>query len=331
MLGGRVRHASGDLAGSEPLLVAASEQATGANRSVAAVWLGSLRLHQGDAAGALSLVRPATLPGGSSTHHAATPHAWMHRAHALAMLGRPEAALAALDELDVEVRRRELESFSGRSDNFRAWILRNLGLASEAVECNERGVAAGRAAGMIEPQAQGLVDLADARLRGGDQGGCLATLAQVAPLQAEEHAFRWRHVLRAGLLTARAANASGEAQAAVTDAMAVDAHAVSIGVERYSVAARLIAATARLALGEAVDRDGVDRLIGALDRVAAPEAWWMTAELAAAFGEDRWWALAESRLAAWTAQSGARRDEATKAAARVLARLRRAPRLGLNA
>jgi tetratricopeptide (TPR) repeat protein len=148
MLGGRVRHAAGDLAGSEPLLVAAAESAVGANRAVAAVWLGSLRIHQGDAEAALGLVRPATLPGAASSHHAAVPHAWMHSAHALAMLGRPAAALAALDELDDEVSRRGLESFNGRSDNFRAWILRNLGFASEAAEANERGVAAGRSIGM---------------------------------------------------------------------------------------------------------------------------------------------------------------------------------------
>ena len=323
MLGGRVRHAAGDLAGAEPLLVAATESAEGANRAVAAVWLGALRIHQGDAEAALGLVRPATVPGAGSAHHAAVPHAWMHRAQALALLGRPAAALAALDELDKEVRRRGLESFRGRSDNFRAWILRNLGLASEAGEANERGVAAGRSIGMPEPQAQGLVDLADARLRGGDPDGCRAVLAGVQALQSVEHAFRWRHVLRARLLRTRADLASGQAEAALAGAVSVAQEAERIGVERYSVAAQLAGARARLALGEPVDREAVDRLLRVLDRVAAPEAWWMTAEMAAVFSEERWWAWADARLASWTLHAGDRVDEARRAAGAELGRLRR--------
>jgi tetratricopeptide (TPR) repeat protein len=326
MLGGRVRHAAGDLVGSEPLLVAAAESAVGSNRAVAAVWLGSLRLHQGDAEATLGLVRPATLPGAASSHHAAVPHAWMHSAHALAMLGRPAAALAALDELDGEVSRRGLESFHGRSDNFRAWILRNLGLASEAAEANERGVAAGRSIGMAEPQAQGLVDLADARLRGGDPDGCLSVLSDVKPFQSVDHAFRWRHVLRSRLLTARANYALGDFEGALADAESVATDGKRLGVERYSVAAQLEMARSRLALGEPVDRECVDGLLAGLERVAAPEAWWMTAEMAAAFSEDRWWEWAGERLDAWTARAGDRRDEARTAASAFLARQRRAPR-----
>jgi hypothetical protein len=247
----------------------------------------------------------------------------MHSAHALALLGRPAAALAALDELDQEVSRRGLESFSGRSDNFRAWILRNLGLASEAGEANERGVASGRSIGVPEPQAQGLVDLADARLRLGDLDGCQALLADAAALQSVEHAFRWRHVLRARLLGTRAHLAAGDAEAALASAASLAAEAEKMGVERYSVAARLAVARARVALGEPVDRETVERLLGVLDRVAAPEAWWMTGEMAAAFSEDRWWAWAEARLASWAWHAGVRADEARKAGSAELGRLRR--------
>lgn len=125
-LGGRVRHAAGDLEAAEERLTRAVAHA-GPDAVLAALWLGSLRAHQGRPVEALELVRPATLPGARATSPLPTAHAHSTRPHTLGQLGRPAAALAALDDLDAEVARQHTERFVGRAANWRGWVLRNIG------------------------------------------------------------------------------------------------------------------------------------------------------------------------------------------------------------
>jgi hypothetical protein len=62
----------------------------------------------------------------------------------------------------------------------------------------------------------------------------------------------------------------------------------------------------------------LERVLGELDRVAAPEAWWVTAELAVVGGVDRWQAAAERRAAALVSAASAVPDLDTDAVGRAL-------------
>jgi hypothetical protein len=257
---------------------------------VTSAFTGALRVYQGRAEEGLELLRPATLPG------APNPALFGFRAraqaaYALALLGRAEEALSAFDDLRTDVERRGVDRYVSMVGNFRGWILRHLGACSEADEANQRAleVAASRMEDeryRIEPMAHSLLDLAEGRLQVGELDAARSYLARVEPLQQVAHALRWRHELRARLLDGRLALESGAPEAAEAAAAAVAEDAGRLGVGRYVAAARLLEARARAAAGEALDRAEVGKVIDALPRLAGLEAWWLTAELAAAAGVD---------------------------------------------
>src|SRR5205085_12114073 len=133
-VGGRTRHAAGDLAQAELLLGEAFSLAEGADRVTAAAWLGVLRAHQSKAADALALLRPAARGQIGVEHTSATLHALLFTGHAHALAGRPAQALAALARYTTEVERRQVPRFAGRAVNFAGWVLRNLGAGEEALD-----------------------------------------------------------------------------------------------------------------------------------------------------------------------------------------------------
>jgi hypothetical protein len=214
----------------------------------------------------------------------------------------------------------------GMLGNFRSWVLRNLGAEAAADEANERALeAASRLSDeryRIEPQAHSLLDLAEGRLRAGDLDGVRLYLTRVEPLQQIEHSLRWRHQLRSRLLEGRLALATGGPEAAEAAAVAVAEDAGRIGVARYVAAARLLEARARAAAGDALDLVAVGAVLEALPRLAGLEAWWLTAEMAAAAGVDAWWALAEERAADLAKEAGPHAEALRRYAAAKLERMR---------
>ena len=114
-------------------------------------------------------------------------------------------------------------------------------------------------------------------------------------MEDEEHAFRWRHQLRRRLLQSRLDLVTSDFEAAASGADLLADDAAALGVPRHEVQARLLGAMARHRSGLRCDLDDVDHLLGGLDRVAGVEAWWLTAEVAACFGEARWRKLATQR------------------------------------
>ena len=141
---------------------------------------------------------------------------------------------------------------------------------------------------------------------------------QADGLLAEDHAFRWRHELRGRLLRARLDLARGDPEAARVAAEGLVADAAARGVPRYRVQAQLVAATAARQGGRTVDHHGVDRLLAELDQVAGLESWWITADVARAFGVDEWERLARRRVVALQAHAGRYGASLERAAARRL-------------
>jgi hypothetical protein len=101
-----------------------------------------------------------------------------------------------------------------------------------------------------------------------------------------------------------------------------------LGVERYVALAHLLEARARAAAGEPLDPTALGAVVEALPRLAGLEAWWLTAELAAAAGVDAWWGLAEQRAGDLAKEAGPHAETLRGYAAARLERMRTGGRRG---
>ena len=323
-LSGRIDHADGLLAQAGDRLRRAASVDHPA-RGVAAVWFGHWQLDQGDVEGAQAQLRVATAESGPAIHPFAPAHRALLSATSAGIQGQIGDALQWLDRVEQEVERRHLVHFSGRALNYRAWLLRSLLFADEADELNLAAADEAGRIGLVEPQVQSSLDLADSALRRGDLPAARAALDRAGALAAHGYAFAWRGRLRHQLLSARLTLADDRADEAVELATQLHDSALALGVVRYAVQSELLLHQAGAVAGTpgyAADPDvcdRVDQLLGLLPRVAAPESWWVAATMASAFDEPRWWTVAGERVealavgagprgAAFVAQAGARLD-----------------------
>ena len=101
-------------------------------------------------------------------------------------------------------------------------------------------------------------------------------------------AFGWRQALKRRDIEIRCLLVAGEFEvaAALADTLARDAEL--IGVPRYAVPARLLAARARARMGLAIDHDTIDSDITAMSTACAIEAWWRIADIARDTGVEAW-------------------------------------------
>jgi DNA-binding SARP family transcriptional activator len=316
-LGGWVSLAAGDLHGAEARLVGALDGSPRAGSGMAGAWMAWLRMNQGRPRETLRLVGQ---PAGRGLAAYRFPNAYggMVATMALAMLGRPDEALVALDALAADVADMHAERWTPRPLNLRGWIVRNLGALEEADDLNRAAIEAARARGLDEPWANGLLDLASGRLVAGDVDGAGALLQEASPFAEVEHAFRWRHQLRARLLQAALDRATGAFEAARAGATALATDAEELGAPRYVVQARLEAAMATHQQGGSIDIESVELLLAQLDEVAGLEAWRITAAAATAFDVAAWRAQAGRRVAALQRRSGPYGEALGRAASRVL-------------
>lgn len=294
-LGGWVSLVSGNLDGAADRLEGAAGAAPAASGRMVEAWLAWLRMNQGRPAETLQLVQQHDGEG-LAAYRFPNAYALMAATMALGMLGRAEEALATLDALDTDVARMGAQRWIARPLNLRGWILRNLGELTAADDLNQAAIEAARPRGLIEPLAHALLDLASGRLLTGDLDAVGKLLDEAAAFAEVEHAFRWRHQLRGRLVRARLDLALGDAEAALVGAESLAADAASLGAPRYQAQARLVAATAAHRVGGVVDLDEVGRLLLRLDEVAGLESWWITGEVAAAFGVGEWEELARRRV-----------------------------------
>ncbi len=129
-------------------------------------------------------------------------------------------------------------------------------------------------------------------------GKAACLLDRIDDLDTWNGVMGWHQRQRLGLLRARVLLASCDAtDEAAALAREVAEDAAARGTLRYRLLAEIIEVEA-LALGGAViDHARVDATLVELDALAVPEAWWLTAHVAAATGIDRWWDDAERRAA----------------------------------
>ena len=313
-LGGWVSLCAGDVPGAGSRLSRAVQEEPG-NR-LARAWLGWLRVNQGRPAEAVALVRPEGASG-LAAYRFPNAYGLMAATMALAMVGRPDEALDTVESLGHELERMGADRWAPRPLNLRAWIVRNLGEPAEADDLNLAALSDARRLQQPEPLANGLLDLVAGRLMAADLDGARSRLAEASALSDVEHAFRWRHQLRHRLLQARLDLAAGRPEAAFNGAGTLVADAVEMGAARCEVQARLVLATASAAAGGPPDRmEAIQDLLERLGQLAGIEAWWITAEVAEAFGVGAWDDLAQRRVAALLPKAGPYRDALVRAAAR---------------
>ena len=287
-VGGRIRHAAGDLAQAQRLLGEAFDLAEGTPRVTAAAWLGVLRAHQSRTGEALALLRPAARAREGVEHTSATLHALLFTGHAHALAGQPAAALEAFTRYTGEVQRRQVPRFAGRAVNFAGWVLRNLGAAAEGHDHHLEALEVGQRHGTAEVTIAALEDLAEECLDSGDLGGAAARLAQARALLHGDLVFGWRLELKHQLITGRLALLRGEPDRALAAAGELESRARALGVPRYTSVARLLRHRACHALGMPVELDAVAADLDLLDRSVALEAWWWTGDAAADFAVTAW-------------------------------------------
>jgi tetratricopeptide (TPR) repeat protein len=323
-VGGRTRHAAGDLAQAELLLGEAFTLAEGADRVTAAAWLGVLRAHRSQAAEALDLLRPAARATEGVAHTAATLHSLLFTGHAHAVAGRPALALDAFARYTAEVDRRQVPRFAGRAVNFAGWVLRSLGASAEAADHHGQALELGQSEGTMEVTIAALEDLAEQCVEAGDPDGARARLAQARALLAGDLVFGWRLELKYQLLTARLALLAGDAQTALATATSLRARAAELNVPRYTSVAGVLTHRARRALGLPVDLGAVTADLDRVEAAVAVEAWWWTGEAAAEFAVPAWLDLTADRAERLARQAGDYTDTLRRAAAQRLDRWRSA-------
>ncbi|HXX88648.1 MAG TPA: AAA family ATPase, partial [Acidimicrobiales bacterium] len=326
-LAGRIAHADGALQSARDSLESAVRNAEAGHAGVAGVWLGWLLADRGMTDEAVELADAAALDATLAFHPFGAAHRSLLAAYAAALQGHAALALELLDEVDREVEARHLDHFAGRTANYRAWVLRNLMAGGEADDLNEAAAEIARTRRLREPAAQAALDLADAHLRRDALDDAAACLAR-AETAGAGYAFSWKARSRHRMLAARLALADGRAEEAAATANEVALEAARRGTPRHEAMARVLAQRALLAAGERADARRTRRLLDVLARVAAPEAWWMTAEVARDAGVDRWWDLAEERIVEAAAQAGGRAEAFLRQAGRWMDKTRTERRRG---
>jgi DNA-binding SARP family transcriptional activator/tetratricopeptide (TPR) repeat protein len=307
-VGGRTRHAAGDLAQAELLLGEAFSLAEGTDRVTAAGWLGVLRAHQSRVDEALALLRPAARGQLGVEHTSATLHSLLFTGHAHALAGRPAPALAAFTRYTTEVERRQVPRFAGRAVNFAGWVLRNLGAWTEALDHHHEALEVGQRQGTADVCIAALEDLAEQCLDTGDADGAEARLAQAGALLHADLVFGWRLELKHQFIAARLALARGDAERALAGAGDLAARAAALGVPRYTSVARLLAHRANRTLGLPVDPGAVAADLDLLDSCVAIEAWRWTCDVAIDFAQPAWLDRAADRVARLARGAGSHAD-----------------------
>jgi DNA-binding SARP family transcriptional activator/tetratricopeptide (TPR) repeat protein len=305
-LAGRVLLTLGRLDEGTERLAEAADLATGRMRGVTAVWQAnalSLRDHGQEA---YRLARGATALA-ARRDPLVEPYRAMALGRALAQLDRPFEALRAFEEMAAVVERQQITRFAGRSENFRGWVLRNLGAHEQAEDLT---LAAWELVGPVrelahaEAHCHAVLDLADAALRRGDLDAAQEWLQRRERAPLSPHVMKWRIDLRHGLLAARLALAAGDHDTATERGLQVLAEAGRLGVSRFGAQAQALLARAELARGDRVDLDALERTAKAVTAGAPLESWWLLAELARDTGEPLFRRLAEKRVTLLVAGAG---------------------------
>lgn len=272
------------------------------------LWLAWLRIHQGRSQEALDLAqRVLCSPGSALSYSFPLEHALVFKADALVTLGRVTEAMDVLDRVTAETRRRETwQRFGGTVHTLRARVLRSLGLTQRADMLDTHALADH----WLSPVSStwGIAGLADGRIRAGDFEGAVRYLDRMSNARSQPY-LHWHSRFDEQLLRARLALLKGDHVTARRQAADLAANATELGALRHATLARLALAQARARNGDPANYDEVERDLAELPAVAGLDAWWLTADLANDYPVDRWWQLAEARLAELLDASGTYRHQ----------------------
>lgn len=298
-LGGRVRHAFGDLRGAiEGLSGAAHDDLAPGLANLASVWSAQALVHAGRPVEALARLGPALIDPGGLAHPFAPLVGRFVRVMALGQLGQVRAALVACDDLDEAIERagETGERMAAPALNCRAWLLRWTGQLGAADEVNARAIArASCSTAMDEARFAGLLDLAVTPLLTGDLPALAASLEAVAPIDTWHGPMAWHQRHRWGLLGGQLALGEDDRDAAAALAAGVVADARDRGARRYELLGTAVWA---LAGGEpAADIERLDEVVRGLDACAALDGWPLIGSLGEQLGIRRWQEVAHRRAA----------------------------------
>ncbi len=327
-LAGRIDHADGNLDEAQARLEESVRAGQEEGLGVGGIWLAWLLADRGEMERMAPILDAAQQDRAVTVHPFGAAHRALISAYAAGLNGRIGEALIHLDELEAEVERRELHHFAGRSLNYRAWLLRNVLAGSEADDLNLAAADIAREGGLTEANAHAVLDLADGSIRRLDISAAADGLVNADEMSGMKYAFVWHARLRHDLLTARLAMADGRYEEADYLATGVARSASRLRLPRYVTVAKLVCAAARAEDGRPVDLSAAADLLSGLDRLAGPEAWWITAGLARSCRVDSWWTAAEKRVADLAAGAGPFGESFTRQAGTMLDRMRMERRKG---
>jgi DNA-binding SARP family transcriptional activator len=286
IIGVRAAHAEGDLATALALI----ERATGVARQFGLPAPNSLyafvQVHRGDVASALQLTEEGARPFGTEPSSTAytTVHEHFIGGYAMATCGRLSEALERWERGAREANRQGLVRYMTLCTNLSSWVYRGIGELNRARESNHAAREGGRAADYRELEAFAVLDLCETDLIDGEIASATTILRDAVAMTVEDYAYRWRHLLRVGVIEARIALANGEAERSRVIAGEFVGRARAHGAARYELLAALVELEATSTLTGSVDRERLMRVCRALPGLAGPEAWSLIGQAAAVTG-----------------------------------------------
>jgi len=304
IIGARAAHASGDMATALSLI----EEATSLARSTGLAAPNSvyafIQVHRGAVQSAVDLMHADA--ASAETSPSSTAYTSVHEhfigGYSLATCGRVAEALDRWRRGEREAHRQGLVRYMTLCTNLNSWVYRGIGELNRARECNHEALEGGRSADYRELEAFAALDLCETALIEGDTGLARRLLDDATVITAGGYAYRWRHLLRIGVIESRMALAAGDAERARATAIETAARARDHDARRYEVLAQLAELEAESVLNGAIDGERLMSVCRALPGLAGPDAWWLAGHAAAVTGIASCAALARD-LAAQLASS----------------------------
>jgi tetratricopeptide (TPR) repeat protein len=188
----------------------------------------------------------------------------------LANLGRISEALEVLNRA-AEIARRNGDTFwSSRVPNCLGWIHRELQDQEGALAHDRRAAETARRAGVIEAEANSVINLAIDHFQAGDREQADSSAQAAQSILAKDSWFRWRFEMR--LRAARAEQSLSQAEALAVLEMATHYRARKYMVDAHRLLARIALAESDLAVAESE----LNSALRILQAYPAPLAAWKT-------------------------------------------------------